>query len=330
MAFIDELRIYIEAGHGGNGVVRWRHEKGKEFAGASGGNGGKGGDVYVKAVSDLNRLASYRHKKEFTAGNGEAGGKNSCHGGDGADLIIDLPIGSVVTNEKTKKSVQLLSKDEQFLILKGGNGGLGNEHFKASTNTSPKEWTPGKPGEEAEFYIEVELAVDAGLIGLPNAGKSSLLNVLTAAEAKVGSYEFTTIEPNLGDMFGFIVADIPGLIEGAAEGKGLGHKFLRHIKRTKILFHCISLENEHMVETYNVVRNELEKFDPVLAKKEEIVILTKTDMVDDKTLKAKTAEIKKKNKNIFTVSIYDDASIKKLQDGLTKILRSIPTPGVGK
>ena len=323
MAFIDEIRIQITAGHGGTGVVRWRHEKGKEFAGASGGNGGKGGDVYVRAVSDLNRLAGYRHKKEFVAADGEPGGKNSCHGGDGADLIIDVPIGSIVRNEKTEKSVSLLSKDEQFLILKGGNGGLGNEHFKASTNTSPTEWTPGKPGEEAEFYIEIELAVDAGLIGLPNAGKSSLLNVLTAAEAKVGSYQFTTLEPNLGDMYGYILADIPGLIEGAAEGKGLGHKFLRHIKRTKILFHCISLENDDVVETYDIVRAELEKFDKDLAKKEEIVILTKTDTVDEKVIAKKMKEIKKKNKNIFTVSVYDDPAIKKLQDGLVKILRTM-------
>jgi GTP-binding protein len=322
MAFVDELSIFIKAGHGGDGVVRWRHEKGKEFAGASGGNGGKGGDVYVKAVSDLNRLAQYRNKKDFVALNGDPGHKNSMHGKDGLDLIIELPIGSIVTNNKTEKKVQLLKKDQLELILKGGHGGLGNEYFKASTNTSPKESTPGKPGEEADFYIEVELAVDAGLIGLPNAGKSSLVNVLTRADAKVGAYQFTTLEPNLGALYEFILADIPGLIEGASEGKGLGHKFLRHIKRTKILFHCISLESSDIAGEYAVIRKELEKFDKDLALKKEIIILTKTDTVTPEVVKAQLAKIKKKNRFVHTVSVYDIDAIKALQDTLVKILRA--------
>jgi len=323
MAFIDELNIYMKAGHGGSGVVRWRHEKGKEWAGAAGGDGGKGGDVYVRAVSDLNKLAQYRHKKEFIAENGDDGQRNSMHGKDGKDLIVEVPIGSIVLNKKTEKAANLLKDGEMICILKGGRGGLGNEYFKASTNTSPTEWTPGKEGEEADFYIEVELAVDAGLIGLPNAGKSSLVNVLTKADAKVGAYQFTTLEPNLGALYEFILADIPGLIEGAAEGKGLGHKFLRHIKRTKILFHCISLENEDILGTYEVVRNELEKFDPELSKKEEIIILTKTDLVDEKVVKAAQKVLKKKSKNIFTVSVYDFDAIKALSDELVKILRKI-------
>ena len=321
MAFIDELSIFIKAGKGGDGVVRWRHEKGKEFAGAAGGDGGKGGDVYVLAVSDLNKLAEYRNKKEFISENGDPGHKNSMHGKDGEDLVIGFPVGSIITNKKTGKQVSLLKKDEKVLILKGGHGGLGNEYFKASTNTSPKQSTPGKPGEEADFEIEVELAVDAGLIGLPNAGKSSLVNVLTKAQAKVGSYQFTTLEPNLGDLYGFILADIPGLIEGASEGKGLGYKFLRHIKRTKMLFHCVALDSEDVLHDYNVVRKELEKFQKELVDKKEVIILTKTDLVTPDIIKKKVAILKKKNKKIYTVSCYDLDSIKALQDALVKVLR---------
>lgn len=321
MAFIDELKIYAEAGHGGNGVVRWRHEKGKEFSGASGGNGGTGGDVYFKGVRDIGLLSSYMHVKEFKAGRADDGQKDSKNGKNGNDLIIDIPIGSIITNVRTGKVYRIDNVDQQVCVLQGGRGGLGNEYFKASTNTSPTESTPGKEGETGEFYIELELVADAGFVGLPNAGKSSLLNELTNAKSKVASYQFTTLEPALGNMEGFILADIPGLIEGASTGKGLGHKFLRHIRRTKLILHCISFENENAMDVYKTIRNELETFDPVLAEKEEIIILTKTDVVDEKAVAKRMKEFKKLKKPVFAVTILDDASVKELKDNLVKTLR---------
>lgn len=320
MAFIDEITIHAKAGRGGNGVVRWRHEKGKEFAGAAGGNGGSGGDVYVEALRDIGILARYKTIKEFNAGNGHDGLRNSKSGKDGIDFVIELPVGSVVTNLNTKKKFQLLIEGDKKLILEGGRGGLGNEHFKASTNTTPRESTPGKDGEGGDFYIELELLADAGLIGLPNAGKSSLLNELTNATAKVGSYQFTTLEPNLGAMREYILADIPGLIEGASEGRGLGHKFLRHIRRTKTLFHCISCENEKVGEVYDTIKEELRKYDTELAEKPEVIILTKTDLVEREELKNKIREAKTKNKEVLTVNVYDDEAIKKLSENMIHFL----------
>jgi GTP-binding protein len=198
---------------------------------------------------------------------------------------------------------------------------MGNETFKSSTNQVPDKCTPGKLGEEFDFYIEVELVAQAGLIGLPNAGKSSLLNELTNAKSKVGAYQFTTLEPSLGDMYGYILADIPGLIEGASSGKGLGHKFLRHIKRTKVLLHCLSLESEDIVADYKIVRKELKSYSQELFAKKEIVILTKTDMVDEKKLNSTIKKITKLNPHILTVTVLDDKSIKELKDNLIKILR---------
>ena len=235
--FVDELTIHIRAGKGGDGVVRWLHEKDKEFGGPSGGDGGRGGNVFAVSARNLNLLARYRHKKEFYAENAENGKNNSLHGANGRDLKILFPVGSIITNKQTGEKIYLNKEDEKKILLKGGNGGYGNEHFKSSTNRRPKEFTKGKLGEEEDFYIEVELIADIGLIGLPNAGKTSILNELTNTRGKVGDYPFTTLEPNLGEYFGHIISDIPGLIEGAAEGKGLGHKFLRHIRRVKILAH---------------------------------------------------------------------------------------------
>jgi GTP-binding protein len=322
MAFIDEMKIYARAGKGGDGVERWLHERGKEYSGPAGGDGGNGGDVFVLAVRDVYILANYKHNKRFLAQDGEVGRSFSEHGANGEDLVIQLPIGSIVKNLNNGKEFQLLQEGEKVQILKGGRGGFGNEHFKSSTNTTPIEWTPGKEGQEGDFKIELQLFADLGLVGLPNAGKSSLLNNLTKAKAKIGAYQFTTLDPNLGDFYGYIIADIPGLIEGASEGKGLGTKFLRHIKRTKMLAHLVSFENENMMEVYETIRKELEKYDPELSKKEEIIILTKTDVSDEKTVKAQLKEFKKLKKPVFTMTLYDDQSVKDFGDELIKIFKS--------
>ena len=324
MAFVDELKIFAKAGKGGDGVVRWLHDKGKELGGPSGGNGGRGGDVYVHAVRNVHLLSKYRTKKNFLAEAGEDGKRDRLHGASGEDLEIALPIGSIITNLKTNKKISLQKEGERELLLRGGSGGRGNESFKSSTNRSPKECTPGKEGEDAEFFIEVELIADIGLIGLPNAGKTSILNELTQAKGKIDSYPFTTLEPNLGEFYGYIISDIPGLIEGAASGKGLGHKFLRHVMRTKMLVHLISLENDNPEEAYKTIREELAQYNPELTQKEEIVVLTKTDLVDDPAYLKKVIEkMKKKNVAVFALSLYDDKTIKKLQGVLLGKIRDI-------
>ncbi len=320
MAFVDEIILKLKAGDGGDGVVRWRHEKGKEFSGPSGGNGGEGGDVYLRGVRDINALERFRGKTSLRAGNGESGKKNSMHGYAGEDFYVDVPIGSVVTNTKTKEEVQVLKEGEEILLLNGGHGGLGNEHFKSSRNTTPKESTPGKLGEKGKFFIELNLMVDVGFVGLPNAGKSSLLNALTNARARVGSYQFTTLDPNLGDLYGFIIADIPGLIEGAATGKGLGHKFLRHIKRTKLLLHLISLEHKDPLDIYKTIRNELGEFDKSLVDKEEVIVLTKSDVIDKESISRIRAEIEQTGRQVWVVSVLSDESVKALSNNLTRLL----------
>lgn len=334
MAFIDEIKITAHAGKGGDGVVRWRQEKFVPKGGPAGGDGGRGGNFYIEAVRDIHILSKYKAKKEFSAEGGEAGGNKSLHGKNGEDYFLQLPIGSIVTNLETEESWQLSKEGEKIMLLKGGYGGFGNEHFKSSTNTTPVEYRLGQEGETATFKIELEIFADLGLIGLPNAGKTSMLNSLTNASARVGDYPFTTLDPNLGDFFGYTIADIPGLIEGANSGKGLGVKFLRHIKRTKMLAHLVSFENlstgsTGMSKVYKEIRKELTKYDKNLglgddglASKEEIIILTKTDVVEDpKIIDKKVKEFEKLGNKVFVLSLFDDASIKKLGDEITKILK---------
>jgi len=320
--FIDELTIHLKAGRGGDGVVRWRHEKGKDHAGPSGGNGGKGGDVYAVAVRDIGILSAYRNVKEFEAGRGEDGAKNLKQGATGKDVLIKLPVGSRLTNLSTGYSIELLKDTERILLLRGGRGGLGNEHFKGSSNIRPKESTLGVLGEEADFHIELLLVVDLGIIGLPNAGKSSLLNVFTSAQSRVGDFPFTTLEPALGDFYGLIIADIPGLIEGAANGKGLGHKFLRHIERTKALAHCISSEVDNPLEAYRVVRNELELYNKTMKKKQEVIVLTKVDTITEEEKEEKLKLLKSVSPNVFPLSILDDKLVKEFGKYLTKTFKS--------
>lgn len=319
--FVDEITLHLKAGKGGDGVVRWRHEWGKEFSGASGGNAGRGGDVYALAVRDIGLLAQYRHDKEFFAGNGGDGERDSKHGPDGTDIVVRLPVGSRITNRETGFVYELLQEGEKLKLLSGGKGGRGNESFKSSTNTSPKEWTPGEAGEEADFDIELLLVVDLGLIGLPNAGKSSLLNALTRAKSKVGNFPFTTIEPALGDLYGLILGDIPGLIEGASEGRGLGHKFLRHVERTKALVHCVSAENEDVLEAYQVVRKELELYNKDILKKPEVVVLTKVDACLEGDIEKKLDALRTVSNDVHAASVIDDRLLKELSDYLTKTFK---------
>ena len=261
MAFVDELTFDAAAGKGGDGVVRWLHEKGKEYSGPAGGNGGNGGNVYMRAVRDLNLLARYRGEKRFDAPSGADGENSNRHGKGGEDLTIDLPVGSLVRNSATGEQYELLEEGEKIMILKGGRGGAGNAAFKSSVNITPEESTAGAAGESATFTVELRIIADAGLVGLPNAGKSSLLNALTGAAAKVAPYAFTTLDPNLGALYGYILADIPGLIEGASAGKGLGFRFLRHIARTRVMVHCLALDSADVWADYATVRKELELAD---------------------------------------------------------------------
>jgi GTP-binding protein len=324
MALTDELKFSAKAGNGGDGVVRWRHEKFIDKGGPNGGDGGWGGNVYITASRDTNLLGTYKKaQKKFVAGNGAAGQGQSKHGANGKDVEIALPIGSVVTNVNTGEKFEILKDEDRFMVLAGGKGGYGNEHFKSSLNVSPLEVTEGKPGETAEFYVELKIIADIGLVGFPNAGKSSMLNILTNAKSKVGNYDFTTLDPHLGMYHGFIIADIPGLIEGANEGRGLGAKFLKHISRTRAIVHLISAENPDVVNSYKTIRNELKSYDSGLENKNEVIVISKVDMLDPTELAKKIKELEKITKKpVYSLSLYDDKLVKNFGDILIKELKN--------
>jgi GTP-binding protein len=318
--FTDELQLYIKAGDGGDGVVRWRQEKFKPHGGPAGGNGGNGGDVYLRAVSDINRLQKYVGNPEFYASAGAAGRSSSQHGANADDLVIDIPVGSIVTDTLHDRTCTFTDVGQTERILRGGRGGLGNEYFKSSTNRSPQNATLGKPGEAGYFTVEVALMVDVGFIGLPNAGKSSLLNALTNANVSVGSYPFTTLQPHLGDLYGHTLADIPGIIDGAAAGKGLGHQFLRHITRTRMLVHVLSLESDCLMSDYETIRDELHAYSSDLLEKEEWVVLNKKDLVKQEDIEAAKRLFDSTHINVFVLSAKEPKDCKKFRDTLTQHL----------
>ena len=314
---IDDVNIEIKAGNGGRGAVAFQKNLGER--GPTGTAGGRGGSVYFEGVSDLSRLNQFLFKKKIEAENGMDGRSQFRDGHDGKDLILQVPVGTVIHNITAKNRDEITRVGERVLIARGGKGGRGNFHFRSSTNTTPKQFEEGKRGEIFILRLELKMIADVGFVGLPNVGKSSLLNELTNAKTKVANYEFTTLEPNLGVYYELILADIPGLIEGASIGKGLGTKFLRHIERTRMLFHFVAADSPHPLEDYKTVRKELENFSPPLLEKREFIYLSKSDTVDEKRIKAIMSEFKKKKLSITPISILDDESVKKVKELLNEI-----------
>lgn len=321
--FIDYAEIEIKAGDGGKGAVSFRREKYVPKGGPAGGNGGKGGDIIFEAHHNLSTLLDFRYKKIYKAKNGEPGGSSLKDGKNGDDIIIKVPVGTIIKDKETSGVIADLNKDgDKIIVAKGGKGGKGNSNFATSTNQTPRYAENGKPGEEKKIILELKLLADIGLVGFPNAGKSTLISAISSARPKIADYPFTTLEPNLGivkyaDFQSFTVADIPGIIEGAHEGKGLGHKFLRHIERTKILLFIIDVTSDNYQRDFKTLLSELKSYSPKLAEKKKIVSLSKIDLVDDAEMK-KLAKIKFKNSDspVLLFSSVSGKGIKELLDYL--------------
>tara|TARA_Y100001968_G_scaffold330111_1_gene381079 strand:+ start:842 stop:1825 length:984 start_codon:yes stop_codon:yes gene_type:complete len=306
MKFLDQAKIYIKAGNGGSGSSSFRREKYIEYGGPDGGDGGTGGSVIFESERNLNTLIDFRYKQHFNAENGKSGSKKNKTGGGGKDLVLKVPTGTQIFEEDNNTLIYDFTKDkEKFVVATGGEGGLGNTRFKSSTNRAPRKKTLGKKGEEFWVWLQLKVIADAGIIGLPNAGKSSLLSRCTRAKPKIANYPFTTINPNLGVLSmnhkEVILADIPGLIEGSHKGVGLGDKFLRHIERCKVLIHLIDISEKDIIGNYLKIRNELSKYDKSILKKKEIVVFNKLDLVNMDLITEKLKNFRRETKKNFEI-----------------------------
>ena len=324
MKFLDQAKIYIKAGNGGSGSASFRREKFIEYGGPDGGDGGDGGSVIVQSDRNLNTLIDFRYAQHFKAQHGKPGSKRNRTGANGEDLILKVPMGTQIYEEDNNTLIYDFTKNkEKYLVASGGKGGLGNVRFKSSTNRAPKKKTNGKLGEEFWIWLQLKVIADIGIIGKPNAGKSSLLAALTRAKPKIANYPFTTINPNLGvSYYGgkeITLADIPGLVEGAHKGVGLGDKFLRHIERCKILLHLIDLSEDNLLNSYKKIKSELSNYDKDLIKKREIIFFNKSDLLNDNEINEKLKEFKKKIKTKYeVVSVYSNKDIQKIKKLLIK------------
>jgi GTP-binding protein len=324
MKFLDQAKIYIKAGNGGSGSASFRREKFIEYGGPDGGDGGDGGSIIFEAERNLNTLIDFRYRQHFKAEDGHIGTKRKRTGAAGKDLIIKVPVGTQIYEEDNNTLIYDFTKNkERYLVAAGGSHGLGNVRFKSSTNRAPTKKTPGKLGEEFWVWLQLKVIADIGIIGMPNAGKSSLLAALTRARPKIANYPFTTLDPNLGvsyyDNKEVTLADIPGLVEGAHEGVGLGDKFLRHIERCKILLHLIDVSEEKISENYLKIRKELTKYGEILSKKREIIVFNKSDLLEKKELDKKLKIFKSKIKKKFEViSVVSDTNLISLRKVLLK------------
>ena len=322
MKFLDQVKIFVKAGDGGSGSPSFRREKFIEFGGPDGGDGGKGGSVILKSERNLNTLIDYRYQQHFKAERGDDGSGKNKTGKGGKNLVLKVPIGTQVFEEDNKTVIFDFKKEnEEFVIANGGKGGFGNTRFKSSTNRAPKKFTKGVNGEEYWIWLQLKTIADIGIIGLPNAGKSSLLASLTSANPKIANYKFTTLNPNLGvamyDDKEITLADIPGLIEGAHTGTGLGIKFLKHIERCKTLLHLIDITEEDLVKSYKQVRNELKKYSKDLLKKEELVVFNKVDLITKDQINKKISIFKKKvDKNVLSMSTIDKKTVSNIKSKL--------------
>ena len=322
MKFLDQVKIYIKAGNGGDGSPSFRREKFIEYGGPDGGDGGKGGSVILKAEQNLNTLIDFRYQQHHKAKRGENGAGQNRTGKSGEDLILKVPLGTQVFEEDNKTLIYDFTKiSEEFIAAAGGKGGLGNTRFKSSTNRAPRKFTKGTRGEEFTIWLQLKTIADIGIIGLPNAGKSSLLASVTNANPKIANYQFTTLNPNLGvasyDNKEITIADIPGLVEGAHKGTGLGIQFLKHIERCKSLLHLIDITSEDLKKSYQQVKNELKKYSNKLTKKKELIVLNKIDLIDEKEVNHIIKDFKKNAKSeVIAVSTFNKSSVSKIKSKL--------------